>query len=91
MLHPAPGIFGCRVRVIIKALTLECRTKRSASPGHRALLPIVLTPTPLILQAPTVLTLQAVTVHIPTPLTPPALTVPTATVLRDIVLVQAIW
>ena len=64
MLHLTPGIFGCLARVIIKTLTLECRTKQNAGPGRRVLLPTVLTVTLLTHQAPilhmvTLLILQA--------------------------------
>ena len=84
MLHLAPGIFGCRARVIIKALISACRTKQNAGPGRRALLLTVLTVTlltPQALTAPilTVLTHQALTLHIPIPLILPAHIVPILT------------
>ena len=78
MLHLAPGIFGCRARVIIKALISACRTKQNAGPGRRALLLTVLTVT--------LLTPQALTAPILTVLTHQAHIVPILTVLILLIL-----
>ena len=66
MLHPVPGIFGCREREITTAKILACRTRRNAGPGRRALLLTVLTVT--------LLTPQALIPHIHILLILPALT-----------------
>ena len=78
MLHPVPGIFGCREREITTAKILACRTRRNAGPGRRALLLTVLTVT--------LLTPQALTAPILTVLTHQAHIVPILTVLILLIL-----
>ena len=84
MLHLAPGIFGCRARVIITALISACRTMQSAGHGRQVLLPTALIIIPLILQAPIVLTITLLILPAHTAPTPTALTVMPA-------LAQTIW
>ena len=78
MLHPAVGMFGCRARVIIKALTLECRTKQNADLGRQVLLLTVLI---TILLIPQVVTVPTLTPLIPQAHTAPILTAPILLIL----------